>query len=72
MVKFEFILTDHEAESLMSAVQSQIVQLHVNILDEMVGKNRKDYIKAYKDLIEYYKNMKIKMKNKRVSDSIKG
>ena len=72
MVKFEFILTDHEAESLMSAVQSQIVQLHVNILDEMAGKNRKDYIKAYKDLIEYYKNMKIKMKNKRVSDSIKG
>ena len=72
MVKFEFILTDHEAESLMSAVQSQIVQLHVNILDEMAGKNRKDYIKAYNGLIEYYKNIKIKMKNKRVSDSIKG
>lgn len=72
MVKFEFILTDHEAESLMSAVQSQIVQLHVNILDEMAGKNRKDYIKAYNDLIEYYKTIKIKMKNKRVSDSIKG
>lgn len=72
MVKFEFILTDHEAESLMSAVQSQIVQLHVNILDEMADKNRKDYIKAYNDLIKYYKNIKIKMKNKRVSDSIKG
>ncbi len=72
MVKFEFILTDHEAESLMSAVQSQIVQLHINILDEMAGKNRKDYIKAYNALIEYYKTIKIKMKNKRVSDSIKG
>ena len=72
MVKFEFILTDHEAESLLSAVQSQIVQLHVNILDEMADKNRKDYIKTYNDLIEYYKNIKIKMKNKRVSDSIKG
>ena len=58
MVKFEFILTDHETESLMSAVQSQIVQLHVNILDEMAGKNRKDYIKAYNGLIEYYKNIK--------------
>ena len=67
MVKFEFILTDHEAESLMSAVQSQIVQLHVNILDEMADKNRKDYIKAYNDLIEYYKNIKIKMKNKQVN-----
>lgn len=64
MVKFEFILTDHEAGSLMSAVQLQIVQLHVNILDEMVSKNRKNYIKAYNDLIEYYKTIKIKMKNK--------
>lgn len=67
MVKFEFILTDHEAENLMSAVQSQIVQFHTNIQDEMTGKNRKDYIKAYNDLIEYYKNIKIKMKNKQVN-----
>ena len=68
MVKFEFILTDHEAESLMSAVQSQIEKLHISILDEMVDKNRQAYIDAYNASIEYYKTLKSKLKNTRVEE----
>lgn len=66
MIKFEFVLTDDEAERLMEAVQSYIQKLHIYILDEMAGKNRTEYITAYKNLIEYYKNIKSKMHNTRI------
>lgn len=68
MIKFEFILTDHEAEDLMYAVHTQITRLQVNIIEEMTGKNRQEYIDAYNASIEYYKTLKDKMKNKRVDE----
>ena len=66
MIKFEFVLTDDEAEGLMEAVHSYIQKLHIHILDEMVDKNRQEYISEYKNIIEYYKNIKSKMHNTRV------
>lgn len=68
MIKFEFILTDHEAEDLMYAVHTQITRLQVNIIEEMAGKNRQEYIDGYNASIEYYKALKDKMKNKRVDE----
>lgn len=66
MIKFEFVLEDDEAEGLMEAVQSYIQKLHIHILDELVDKNRQEYISEYKNIIEYYKNIKSKMHNTRV------
>ena len=67
MIKFEFVLTDDEAEGLMEAVQSHIVKIHIHILDEMAGKNRPEYVSRYKNIIEYYKNIKSKMHNTRIA-----
>jgi hypothetical protein len=68
MVKFEFTLTDEEAESLMFAVNYQISNLRVHIIEEMAGKDRSKFINHYRDSIEFYKELKSKMKNTRVKD----
>lgn len=65
MVKFEFTLSDADAENLFGCVNSSIGRSNEKILDAMA---EQDYalVRAYTADIEYLKELKKKLLNTRV------
>jgi hypothetical protein len=71
MIKFEFILDDNEAETLMYAMQRCIAHDNELILDMMASEHPEDYkeasIKCIREHIEYTKSIMEKMHNKKLA-----
>jgi hypothetical protein len=73
MIKFEFILDDNEAETLMYAMQRCIAHDNELILDMMASEHPDDYkeasIKCIREHIEYTKSIMEKMNNHKLDSS---
>jgi hypothetical protein len=71
MIKFEFTVSDVEAETIMSCISDRINRNHEEIMNEMVEKHEDPSketecdarIKWYRANTEYLKDLKLKMKN---------
>jgi len=70
MIHFDFVLSDVDAENLMSLFGTAIGNDNNQIMKEMVKDDHDvDIIKAYKRDIEYLKELKLKMSNTRVAEN---
>jgi hypothetical protein len=71
MIKFEFILDDNEAETLMLIMQQSIANDNTLILDMMAqlraGDHKEASIKCIREHIEYTKSIMEKMHNTRIN-----
>jgi hypothetical protein len=72
MIKFEFLLDDNEAETLMYAMQRNIANDNELILDMMASEHPDDYkdasIKCIREHIEYTKSIIKKMHNTKLNE----
>lgn len=73
MIKFEFTMSDVDAENLLRAIRDHAASYTEEIMDVMVDKGltkdeQKTYISAYKDVREYYLALIPQMKNYRVEN----
>lgn len=73
MVKFEFVMSDVDAENMLRAIHDNGVNNIEKILRVMVDPNLTDdqkemYIQSYKDSREYFEGLIKQMKNYRVEE----
>jgi hypothetical protein len=64
MIHFDFIVDDFEAESIFDAIQAEIVQCHVRLLDEKP--QWPEQIEWFEARIKFLEDLKKKMTNSRV------
>lgn len=69
MVKFEFILTDADAENLFDCVNRCITQAHKNAIDAIVN-NEPALVAAYQSDADYLTELKTKLTNTRVKEAL--
>lgn len=75
MVKFEFVMSDIDAENMLRAIHDNGVNNVEKILRVMVDPNLTDdqkemYIQSYKDSQEYFRGLIKQMKNYRAEDDL--
>lgn len=71
MVKFDFTVTDADAENIMEIMRNQIMHNNQHILELMADPNyptQEHYIEAYKQDNEYIVGLIKKMNNTRVEE----
>lgn len=66
MIHFDFILDDIDAENLFAALQHEIQDINVNIMDELAEQNRPDYIEWYRERIKYINDLITKLNHTRI------
>ena len=67
MIKFEFTVTDADAENILGCIQNQIGNNHVAIQELMVKGNQEDDIERIRLDCDYLADLKKKMLNKVVT-----
>lgn len=67
MVKFEFILTDADAENLFDCINRCITQAHKNVMDAIVNNDPALLAASHRD-VDYLTELKTKLTNTRVKE----
>lgn len=68
MVKFDFTVSDADAENIMEIMRNQIMQNHSKITSLMCEIGQEHYIEAYKQDNEYIEGLIKKMTNTQVEE----
>ncbi len=67
--KFDFTLDSIDTENLFDLFNHEISTLNMNIVHEMGGQNRSEYISWYKQRIEYMKDLLQKLTNTPIDEN---
>lgn len=68
MIHFDFVVDDVDAENIINCIHSEICKCHEDIMDCMVEGGKEEYIAAYRDRIQYLKELIVKMHNSWVEE----